>query len=223
MTRRMLLVMFIIGIVFVYGCGQSVANVSEEGLSSETDELAKKKALFEKGTPVEGDHSGFVDEEVDSQIEQEQAAKSADVGIQKGNLAPDFSVTLDGEETSLRELSSDGKPVLVYFMATWCPHCANDFKELDKIYTEYKDDVQIVASSLDLREGQSKLDTYKERYPNLADMPLLEGQESMLRDYNVRYTTTKYGLGRDGTILYAGSGEFSEQQWRVLLDTMKAT
>ncbi len=42
------------------------------------------------------------------------------VGGQPGNRAPDFTLTLaDGSETTLTSILAAGKPVMVYFFATW--------------------------------------------------------------------------------------------------------
>ena len=42
------------------------------------------------------------------------------VGGQLGNRAPDFTLTLaDGSETTLTSILAAGKPVMLYFFATW--------------------------------------------------------------------------------------------------------
>jgi thiol-disulfide isomerase/thioredoxin len=173
--------------------------------------LAQKKKIFEQ-TPDIQDHSELIPEDLD--IEKE-------VGLRKGNLAPDFNVELNGEPISIRSFSNEGKPLLLYFMATWCPYCRNDYDALSEIYPHYEESVPIISIGMDLSEKQEKLDRYIEKYRSLISMPIVEGKESILRDYNIRYTTTKYAIGKDGTILYAGSGELNKEQWELLLGALK--
>lgn len=46
--------------------------------------------------------------------------ESAPEGLQVGNRAPDFTVTtVDGQELSLAALVTAGRPVVLYFFATW--------------------------------------------------------------------------------------------------------
>lgn len=152
-------------------------------------------------------------------VDTNDGPKRLSEGLAVGNTPPDFSLTsVDGKTVNLKDLN---KPVLVYFFATWCPYCAEDFSSLSEIYNSYKDDVTIVASSLDLDEDSAKISSYKSKYAGLEGAIFAEGKESMLKDYNVRYTTTKYAIGKDGTILYAGSGPLSKEQWITLLDTLK--
>ena len=146
------------------------------------------------------------------------------VGIRQGNLAPDFTVTtITGETVNIRSFAEQGKPAIVYFMATWCPYCAKDFSALEPIYAEFQNEVPIVVMSLDLKENAEKLTNYFKKYPGLDGLKVSPGQRSILIDYAVRYTTTKYAIGRDGTIIYAGSGQFSEDQWRTLFEGLKAS
>ena len=52
----------------------------------------------------------------------ESTAPSPDisVGTQVGNALPHFEITLlDGDKRSTEQLAADGKPVFLYFFATW--------------------------------------------------------------------------------------------------------
>jgi len=69
---------------------------------------------------------------------------------------------------------------------------------------------------LDTNEKADLINNYKTR-KNLQGIDFAEGKESILSDYGITHTTTKYAIGKDGTILYKGSGVFNEQQWEVLL------
>lgn len=148
-------------------------------------------------------------------VAQNQVQAAA--GINKGNLPPDFTITtIDGKQLNLRQFKDENKSVLLYFWASWCPYCSQDFGVVKNIYPEYADKVTFLAIDLDLNEDAGLIRDYKNR-KGLAGVDFAEGKESILSDYGITHTTTKYAISRDGTILYKGSGVFTEQQWEVLL------
>lgn len=140
-------------------------------------------------------------------------------GITHGNLAPDFTVnTVDGKTIKLSELTND-KPTVLYFFATWCPNCAQDLAAVKEVYPQYKDKVNFLAIDMDLKETESEIANYKQRM-NLPDIEFAAGKKSILADYNVIYTTTKYFIGQDGTILNKGVGGVDENTWHQIFQSM---
>ena len=56
--------------------------------------------------------------------------------IKNGTTAPDFTLPAnDGKTYSLSQFK--GKPVVVEFMAPWCPHCQDDSQFMNEVYTKY--------------------------------------------------------------------------------------
>jgi len=156
------------------------------------------------------------------EIEANSPAQPNGVGLEKGDTPPNFKInTITNNPIELSSYTMEGKPVLVYFMATWCPHCRNDFTELNKIYQEYENDVPIVVMSLDSGESADTIKKYTTRFPKLNKVNFATANSKVLKDYQVRYTTTKYAISKDGKITYKGSGEISTKQWRTLLDALK--
>jgi peroxiredoxin len=142
-------------------------------------------------------------------------------GVDVGNSLPNFKIaTVDGTEVSLSDYKNK-KPVLLYFMATWCPYCRQDFTSLSPIFKNYKDDVEILAVSLDLSEDANILKQYRANFPSLTSLKFAPGNGDILANYQVRTTTTKYAIKKDGTLLYKGSGAFKTNQWTTLLEELK--
>ena len=146
------------------------------------------------------------------------------IGTGIGQVPPDFSVvSSDGKSIVLSKLLEEKKPVIIYFMATWCPYCAEDYETLSKIYKDYENEVLFVSIDLDLNENVLDLAQYKKKYPNLQGMPFAAGNERVLAEYGVTKTTTKYSIARNGTILYKTIGAFDEGQWIQLIDELMET
>jgi len=47
-----------------------------------------------------------------------------------GQLAPDFSLVTTSEQEVNMTQFRDGQPAIIFFWATWCPHCHTQLKEL---------------------------------------------------------------------------------------------
>ena len=147
-------------------------------------------------------------------------AQQANIGIDKGQTPPDFSITtIDGKQYKLSQFKDDNKPVLLYFWASWCPFCKQDFSNVKSVYPKYADKVTFLAIDLDLSENTQLIQKYKEE-KRIDGIDFAAGAESILSDYAIKYTTTKYAIGRNGLILYKGSGVFNEQQWETLFNAL---
>ena len=162
--------------------------------------------------------------ETKEKIQTQKLSQVQVIGTGIGQMPPDFSVvSSDGKSIVLSRLLEEKKPVIVYFMATWCPYCAEDYETLSKIYKDYENEVIFVSIDLDLNENVLDLAQYKKKYPNLHGMPFAEVNERVLADYGVTKTTTKYAIARNGTILYKTIGAFDEEGWKILLDALIRT
>lgn len=143
------------------------------------------------------------------------------IGTEISNTPPDFTVvTTEGKAVRLSDFIEQQKPVIVYFMATWCPFCAEDYQELSKVYKDYGGNVSFLSISLDLSEDFNALMEYKKKYPELENAMFALGTPEVLADYKVTKTTTKYAIDKNGRIIYAGFGVFNEQQWKTLLEEL---
>jgi len=143
------------------------------------------------------------------------------IGTRLGQAPSDFvAITTEGSPVRLYDLIEQKKPIIVYFMATWCPWCAKDYAALSKVYKDYENNITFISISLDLSEDFLELREYKKKYPELQKTIFAQGQEKILIDYGITKTTTKYAIGRNRTVVYRTIGAFDEEQWKVLLDKL---
>ena len=155
---------------------------------------------------------------VNQELNQVFTVKSA---LQVGDTPHDFTVvTTDAKVVRLSDFTKNEKPVIVYFMATWCPWCAKDYAALSKVYKNYEDKVSVISISLDLGEDLNTLREYKKKYPELKNTIFALGQTEILVNYRITKTTTKYAIDKNGKIIYIGAGAFDEEQWKQLLDEL---
>lgn len=152
-----------------------------------------------------------------SQNESASQNSMQNVGINKGQIPPDFTInTIEEKEIKLSEFKNN-KPILLYFWASWCPYCKEDLSIVKDIYPKYADKVTFLAIDLDTGEDADLIRKYSERM-KLQGIDFAQGNNQILSDYNVVYTTTKYAIGKNGEIIYKGSGVFTKEQWEVLLN-----
>jgi len=179
MTKRLIIALSLLLVVFVYGCTASPHGANIQG----------------------------------------QAVAGGKVGINTGDLAPDFTITtIDGKTVSLSQLSSE-KPTVLYFFATWCPNCARDLAAVKEIYPQYSDKINFLAIDMDQRESEAQITSYQQRM-GLPNIEFAAAKRDVLASYNVVYTTTKYFIGTDGTIINKGVGGIDQNTWNQIFQAM---
>ena len=82
--------------------------------------------------------------------------------LQVGQTAPKLdTVLVDGRKLPARQ--QEGKVVLQYFWATWCPICRGELPQLQKLYEAYQPrGLEIIAQSLD-DDRSAVLEFWRER------------------------------------------------------------
>jgi len=190
MNKRIIIALSLLILVFVYGCAKG---------------------------GVQGPNIQSGSSNVQGQVVGKTG--SDNVGTNRGNLAPDFTVTTtEGNTISLRQLTDD-KPTVVYFFATWCPNCARDLAAVKDVYPQYSDKVNFLAIDIDSKESISQIANYKQRM-GLPNIDFAPSDRRILSDYNVVYTTTKFFIGKGGTILNKGVGGVDQNTWHRIFQSM---
>ncbi|GAB2551128.1 redoxin domain-containing protein [Gracilibacillus alcaliphilus] len=122
---------------------------------------------------------------------------AADVGLDIGNLAPDFTLeTMDGERVHLSDYR--GKPVLLNFWATWCLPCREEMPDMEQLYQDT--DVQVLAVNLTSTENSIRdVEHFVAEYG--LTFPILLDQHSGVSDlYQIRPLPTTYIIDAEGVI-----------------------
>ncbi|MBI4181299.1 MAG: thiol peroxidase, partial [Chloroflexi bacterium] len=131
-------------------------------------------------------------------------------GNQVGNLAPNFQLNnLAGQPVSLSNLR--GKPVLINFWATWCPHCQAERPLIQQISDEWQSK-GVVLLTIDIIGSRPT-----ETPANLADFMggnkytfpvLLDVNMQVTKSYGIKFTPTNFMIDKDGIIREIRTGPY---------------
>jgi len=143
--------------------------------------------------------------------------ESDEVGIRKGQLAPDFELkTIDGETVKLSDYK--GQRVMLNFWATWCPPCRAEMPDMQK-FQENKD-VQILA--VNLLETESNPDNVQEFIDELKltlTVPMDE-KSAVSNQYQVVAYPTSFMIDSNGRIQSVVAGalnyDFMVQEFEMM-------
>ena len=162
----------------------------------------------------DGDVSGGNEDEPKDNENNNGQENLPEVGTKVGNRVADITLTtMDGEKITMSDLR--GKIVILNLWATWCGPCKAELPDFDKIATEYKDNVVIIAADVDA--GQGTAYTYvQQNFPN-SDIVFAYDTAYGLAYYSVGgngYVPYTAIIDQNGVIVYADSGMLSHS-WLV--------
>ncbi len=102
-------------------------------------------------------------------------------------------------------LKPNGKPLLVNFWATWCDPCREEFPDLVKIGTDYKDKIDLITVSLDeLSEINGDVPKFLSQMKSDAPAYLLKTPDEGAA---IAVVSKNWQGGLPFTILYNANGE----------------
>jgi len=151
-----------------------------------------------------------------SDLEPDQVSEVIDsiiVGTQVGNRIPEFKVVYeDGTEVTSASLIENGRPVFMFFAATWCPGCTRELAELKEVYPEFTDDIVFISVGVDPTESMADLVQYKDQHGHPWTVAQPVGK--MIADLRVTSQSTKIAFNSSGIITYRdGYGKDNKEIW----------
>lgn len=129
------------------------------------------------------------------------------VGLQIGNLAPDFELAgLDGETLKLCDYR--GQAVMLNFWATWCLPCRQEMPLFQAAYEQYQDDGLVILAA-NVGEDATTARNYADELGLSFDIGLDQAAE-LSRAYRVFGMPTTFFINRQGVIDYLAIGAVRE-------------
>ena len=133
--------------------------------------------------------------------------------------APEFEVTtIQGEQVSLKQSLADNKPIMVYFTASWCPMCAQNWPAIAEVYPEYKDRVNFVAISIDPTDDEGVMTKLAKEHK--IDFPLVKGTPQVMLDFGVQKQATTVGVNKSGYVILQEREVFTSDGYRELFEKL---
>src|SRR5690625_1047617 len=163
-------------------------------LSDKTEQIAESEDLEQMD---EQEIEASEDEEDNEDDEANDTAANENVGLERGNQAPDFELpTLDGDSVHLSDYL--GKPVMLNFWASWCAPCRAEIPDMQKFYEDK--DVEVVAVNLTTSEHSKDdvpefVDEFGMTFPVLLDE---QGAASTI--YQIQPIPTTFLIDSEGYI-----------------------
>ena len=135
-----------------------------------------------------------------------QAEQSNNIGVELGQIAPDFTVSdIDGKTFKLSEYRGK-KPVYLVFWATWCGTCKHEIPEFKALHKSVGDKIELLAVNVDhlswwsaLSESKNRVKKYVKKY-ELPYAVALDDKEQLISLFEVRGTPTQILIDKEGVI-----------------------
>ena len=167
-------------------------------ISSDSSDSAETAEEVEETEAVDGDTSTLPEEVEEEQPEaDEDNSPSDEVGLDKGQIAPDFELeTLDGETVKLSDYR--GKRVMLNFWATWCPPCRAEMPDMQRFH----EDKDVVILAVNLRETESSTEKVKNflEERDLTFPVLLDESTVVANQYQIQPIPSSFLIDSSGRI-----------------------
>ncbi|MGB8933778.1 MAG: TlpA disulfide reductase family protein [Candidatus Nitrosopolaris sp.] len=129
--------------------------------------------------------------------------------LSHNNNTTDFSLkTPDGKQVSLE--SFKGKPLVLWFMATWCPTCVGQAGAIKQVSSEYAKKLNVLVIDLWATQniGQSAQGFKSETVSDLQAFIAKYGSPQWNAALDTDTVAIKYGITRvDSTVVVDGNGK----------------
>jgi len=127
------------------------------------------------------------------------STQAAGIGPKIDKYAPDFTLTDVKTNKAVNLASLRGKPVWINFWGTWCPPCKAEMPEIEQLYQQYKDQVDIIGISMGPRDEPAgvaqfvDLNKYHWQFIHDAD-------SSVMTNYLVTGIPSSFFIDKNGVI-----------------------
>ena len=119
--------------------------------------------------------------------------------------APSFELsTLEGDQVSLQELTTDGRHLLLVFWTTWCPSCRKTMPEVDQLRSDHSpSNLSVLGINAGWNDSRSRAVRFRDKHG--LSFPICFDRGSRIsKKYSIRGVPTLYLVDPSGRIRYQG-------------------
>jgi thiol-disulfide isomerase/thioredoxin len=142
-------------------------------------------------------------------------------GTPDDTVWPDFS---SYKKSTIKPVYEDGKPLVLVFSTTWCPHCTWIKESYDEVLKEYVAEGKIVARHWDLDVGDNTLTDEVETAALDADTAVFQSfnDKGTIPTFVIAQKYYRIGTGYEQSGSYKGLEglEAEQQELRDILDEL---
>jgi len=147
-----------------------------------------------------------------------------DEGLQKGQIAPNFTLqTLDGKTFTLAELK--GKKVVLNFWASWCPPCKEEMPHLQKYYEQEAEKDNAVIVAVNITHAEREMDQVKtvqqfvDSFGLTFPIPLME-EEGVDQLYQIISIPSTFMIDTEGRIQHQIVGPLNRESLKEYVSSL---
>ena len=116
-----------------------------------------------------------------------------------GEKAPDFSLkTVSGQEVNLTKFRNS-QNTIIFFWATWCPHCREQLQELTSQRADEIRKKGIKLLLVDVEETPAEVSAYVKKYKIPFDV-VVDEDSRVSEEYNIVGVPTFFFVDRQGIV-----------------------
>src|SRR5690625_1702385 len=172
--------------------------------------------LTETATPRTNEYENS--EETSNTTSNEEMLDFDSIGLQVGDMTPDFELTtFDGETIKLSQFQ--GQRVMLNFWATWCPPCREEIPDMQKFY-ENKDVVILAINLVETERNKEDVANFIEEF-SITFPVLLDTDTKVGNLYRIQPIPTSYMIDSDGRIQYKAFGALNYELMVQEFEKMK--
>lgn len=127
-----------------------------------------------------------------------------ETGLEKGDVAPDFTLkTIDGETVQLSDLR--GEKILLNFWATWCPPCRAEMPDMQKYHEVHDDGIILAVNLVETEQNMGQIEDFLTEY-GITFQILLDESTEVSSLYDAHALPTSYLIDKEGDIYMKAIG-----------------
>jgi cytochrome c biogenesis protein CcmG/thiol:disulfide interchange protein DsbE len=122
----------------------------------------------------------------------------------EGNTIPSVEVkTTDGGSFDTKNISNEGKPIVISFWATWCSPCKRELNNIADVYEDWVEEtgVKLIAISIDDTRNMAKVAPYVNGQGWEYDV-YIDPNQDLKRAMNVNNVPHTFLLDGNGNIVW---------------------